>query len=391
MKIGIDCRLWGQTGVGRYIRNLVSELQKIDEDNEYVLFIRSRDYEVIRNLLAGKAGKELGISKNWKIVIADIRWHSIEEQVRFPMILNKEELDLMHFPYFSAPAFYKKPYVITIHDLIISHFPTGKASTLPLSLYNLKRLGYKYVVKRAVDKAKKIIVPTETVGKDLIETLGVHEDKIAVTYEGVGYAVSSSKHKASGERKNNTKYLIHNTSYFLYVGNAYPHKNLEKLIRAFSVFRTNINEDVMLILVGKDDYFYKKLEEKIDKENYTNIVFKHNVKDAELYGLYENSIALLSPSLAEGFGLTPVEAISHGSLVAVSDIAVFREVLSTHAFYFDPNSVGDIAKKMNEVYVLDDKKKKEIIDSGLGWVRKYSWEKMAKQTINIYKEVAGSK
>ena len=129
MKIGIDIRLWNQTGVGRYIRNLVLNLAEIDKKNGYVLFARSEDFQSIKSEIK---------NPNWKLVKADIKWHSISEQINFPSILNKENLDLVHFPYFSVPIFYNKPYVLTIHDLIIDHFPTGKASTLFLPFYYFK-------------------------------------------------------------------------------------------------------------------------------------------------------------------------------------------------------------------------------------------------------------
>src|SRR5690349_17429006 len=114
MRIGIDARLWRETGVGRYIRNLVWQLQKLDKQNDYVLFVQN-----------GFTRDELGFTDSrWKIVPTGIHWHSLSEQKDFPKLLNKENLDLMHFPYFSHPIFYNKPFVITIHDLIVTHFPT---------------------------------------------------------------------------------------------------------------------------------------------------------------------------------------------------------------------------------------------------------------------------
>src|SRR5688500_2177969 len=132
MKIGIDARLWSQTGVGRYIRNLVTNLQEIDTKNEYVLFVQKQDLESIRYKVS---------SNKYTLVPTDINWHSVKEQVAFPYLLYKQDLDLMHFPYFSLPILYNRPFVITLHDLIIHHFSTGKASTLPVPLYKLKHLG----------------------------------------------------------------------------------------------------------------------------------------------------------------------------------------------------------------------------------------------------------
>src|SRR4051812_22356097 len=120
MKIGIDARLWNETGVGRYIRNLVKELQLIDKKNEYILFVRKADFDKVSSQI---------VNSKFLVKVADIRWHTIEEQIKLPRILNNENLDLMHFPYFSVPIRYKKTFVITIHDLILNHFSTGKAST----------------------------------------------------------------------------------------------------------------------------------------------------------------------------------------------------------------------------------------------------------------------
>jgi len=144
MKIGIDCRLWNETGVGRYARNLVYHLQKFDNENEYVLFVLPKDKNDIKiqNL-------------NFKTVEVDIRWHSLKEQLLFPFILKKERLDLVHFPYFSIPILYRGKFVITIHDLILFHHATGKASTLSPFFYRIKLLAYKLVISRAVKKSNK--------------------------------------------------------------------------------------------------------------------------------------------------------------------------------------------------------------------------------------------
>lgn len=367
MKIGIDARLWSETGVGRYIRNLVYNLAEIDDDNEYVLFVRKKDNDKIKSQISNLKNKK------WKIVEADIRWHTIDEQFKLPQILNQENLDLVHFPYFSVPVNYTRPFVITIHDLILNHFPTGKASTLPTYLYQLKRLGYRYVIAKAVSRAKKIIVPLNAVKDDLVKTLGVTPKKIVVTYEGFD-------EKIIGENKQSEDY----TKYFLYVGNAYPHKNIDRLIKAFSVFRKEKNEDVKLLLIGKDDYFYKKLHEKITKENYSGIIIRNNVSDKELANYYKNAIALVSPSLMEGFGLPVLEAMASSCLVLASDIPSFREVCNTSAVYFNPYSVGDINEKMQYAYELDKLAKEEYIKRGLNRARDFSWKRMAQETLKVY-------
>ncbi len=364
MKIGIDARLWSETGVGRYIRNLVKELQVLDKKNEYVLFVRKADYDKVKFQIS---------NDKFHIRIADIRWHTIDEQLKLPHILDKENVDLVHFPYFSVPVGYKKPFVMTIHDLILNHFPTGKASKLPLYLYQLKRLGYDYVVKKAVKRAQKIIVPLNAVRDDLVATLGVKEEKVAVTYEGFDEKIIS-KDKSS----------IDDTKYFLYVGNAYPHKNIERLIKAFSLFRKEQNAEVHLLLVGKDDYFYKKLSEKIRKENYSGILIRNNVKDYELANYYNNAIALISPSLMEGFGLPVLEAMASSCAVLASDIPSLREVCEGAALYFNPHSITEIKDKMNLIFNTDKETLEKLINKGLDRSQQFSWKKMAEQTLKVY-------
>lgn len=149
-------------------------------------------------------------------------------------------------------------------------------------------------------------------------------------------------------------------SYFLYVGNAYPHKNVELLLQAASI------AGVRVVFVGKDDYFYKRLGIK-----------PRTVTDAELSVLYKNAAALVFPSLMEGFGLPPLEALENNCPVLVSDIPIFHEILGNAATYFDPNNVQALAKILKQAAI-----KRLPVDSGI--VKKYSWRKMAEETLKIY-------
>lgn len=171
MKIGIDARLWDQTGVGRYIQQLVANLAEIDKKNQYILFLT-------------KEHRDLPLpGPTWEKRLVDIRWHSLKEQILLPYILWKEHLDLVHFPYFSLPIFYPGKFVITIHDLILDHFGTGQASTLPLFLYKIKRLGYKLVTWVAIRRAAKIITVSETTKQEIVNHYKVDPEKVVVTYE----------------------------------------------------------------------------------------------------------------------------------------------------------------------------------------------------------------
>ncbi len=369
MRIGIDARLWNETGVGRYIRNLVENLLAIDSKNEYILFLTAKACQELKTQNA----KRKNTPQNVTLIETNITWHSIEEQLGFSKILEKENLDLVHFPYFSIPIFYNKPFVMTIHDLIIHHFPTGKASTLPYPIYFLKRLGYKYVIKKAAQKAVKVIAVSQATKDEIVKHLHVSSDKIAVTYEGVEQRAKSKEQRAKSKDK----------EYILYVGNAYPHKNLERLIEAFALVVREFPE-AKLVLVGKKNYFYDRLEEKVGKMGLKkSILFSGNVSDQELQSLYQDTQALIVPSLMEGFGLPGLEAMQSDCLVLASDIPSLREIYKDAAVYFDPLAVDSLHATIREV--LENKKKfANYIEKGKKRALFFSWEKMAKETLKIY-------
>jgi glycosyltransferase involved in cell wall biosynthesis len=376
MIIGIDCRLWNQTGVGRYIRNLVLNLQNIDKQNNYVLFGMKKDLPNIKSQIA---------SPKWKIVEANIRWHTLAEQTKLPKILNNENLDLMHFPFQAAPFFYKKPFVITIHDLIPMLYSTGKASTLIPPLYYSKYMAFKFLVKNMSKRAKKIIVPSLATKEDVIKHLGIPEDRIVVTYEGVDrkMEIKNQVLRAKDVKKD---------KYFLYVGVVFPHKNLDRLVQAFlwlksspSISNSGSSEDLKLVLVGRRDYFSKRLEKKVNSKD---VIFLGEVTDGELSALYKNAIATVQPSLLEGFGLPVLEAMTNKCFVVCSNIPALREVAGDFAIYFDPRNIKDIKKNLEFIIqnlkspMVEEMKEKAFIRS-----QDFSFEKMAKETLNVYESI----
>lgn len=370
VKIGIDVRLWSQTGIGRYIRNLVSELLILDKKNEYFLFANSSDIPEIKSSLKNTA--------LFQIVRADIPWHSAREQFEFPKLLNKFELDLVHFPYFSIPIFYKKPYIVTVHDLIINSFPTGRASTLPQPLYQLKRIGYSVVLKTALKKAKKILTPTSATKKEIEKNYRISPSKIVITPEGVDSKITDFTPILFQEK----------IPYFLYVGNAYPHKNIELLIDAFVVFRER-NPEYMLKLVGQEDYFYKKLKEKVQRNSIQNIEFLGFIPDNTLGALYKNALATVVPSLMEGFGLTALEAMQQKSLVIVSEIPALSEICKDNAFYFKATDALSLAKTFEEVTHLKKEEVMKRIEKAYKHAHTFSWKKTAMKTLDVYLQENG--
>lgn len=363
MRIGIDARLIGETGVGRYTGNLIRTLARIDSQNTYVLFLRKNSFE---NLDLPSA--------NFKKVPAEVPWHTFTEQLVMPSIFLQQKLDLLHVPYFNAPLLYHGKTVVTIHDLTILHFDTGKATTLPMALYKLKRLGYWLELAIGLGRASGIITPSFATKEEIVDHFHIPRDKITVTYEGVDREIK--RQETSDKRQER----IINESYFLYVGNAYPHKNLETLLRAFQAFIVNsLPFTVRLVLVGKEDYFYRRLKKVVSKEKLEEgVIFFGEANDTQLMNLYTNAIALIFPSYMEGFGLPAIEAISCGCPVICSDIPVFHEILEDIPIYFDPFSAVDLLAKMTQA-VKNEHKETGSID-----LAKFSWQRMAKETLDIY-------
>lgn len=173
MKIGIDARLIQETGVGRYIRNLLLELGKIDHVNSYVVFLRKNAYSTYRLPNA-----------RWEKRMADIPWHSVTEQLFMPAIFYREHLDLLHVPYFNVPLLYFGKFVVTMHDLTILHFDTGNASTLPFLLYKVKRIAYYILLLKALHWSEKIIAVSRVTKLEILKHFDVRPDDVRVIYEG---------------------------------------------------------------------------------------------------------------------------------------------------------------------------------------------------------------
>jgi len=379
MKIGIDVRLYGikDRGIGRYTEKLITYLEKIDTQNEYFIFLRQDGFNDYQPQ-----------NKNFHKVLADYRPYSLKEQILFPCQLKKYKLNLVHFTHFNVPIFYGRSFIVTIHDLIITRFPESRkrSTTLPLPLYYLKLFFYNLVLKNALFKSKKILAVSQATKKEIVDLFGVDTSKISVIYEGVDQLPVSSYQSPILD----SRFQILD-SYFLYVGAAYPHKNLERLIIAFEKFIKNsdapIGKKLKLVLVGKQDYFYQRIEELVEKLDIIgSVVFTGEVSDNNLASYYKHALFFIFPSLAEGFGLPVLEALNHGLAVASSSVYSLPEVLGRAAYYFDPHEIDDIAKAI-ETMATDDKLRNDLKKEGIEQVKKFSWQKLAQETLEIYKRL----
>lgn len=364
----VDARWLRQTGIGRF---LSETLPGIIGDNDNILFkllVREEDYDY--------ANKRYGSYINAKIITTNISWYGFGEQFKLLKVINSTQCDLVYFVNFNFPILLNKKFVVVIHDITLFKYNTFKAkSFLPWAM--IKNIIMRLVVFLAAHRSQAIITPTKFVKKRLVDTLKVSASKITVVYQAGTEAV-----EADDTSKVMSKFNI-NKPYILHAGVAYPHKNLERLIVAFGKLITKYKRDYQLVLVGKKDIFYKRLEQDIKNANLEDrIILTGYVEDRELSTLYHNALCYCLPSLSEGFGLPVLEAYKYKTPLVCSNATCLPEVAGDGALYFDPTDVNDMASKIAEI-TLDQDLRKELVEKGSAIADNFSWDKTSSQIANL--------
>jgi len=379
MKIIIDARMYGleHTGIGRYIINLINQIDKISfqnkDENKYTLLLREKYFDslVFKN-------------KNIKKVLADYSHYSFKEQFLLPFQLFLLKPDVVHFPHFNVPFLWFGKYVVTIHDLIKHQSKGIKTTTHSPFAYWFKHTLYLFIVYSAVKRAKKIITPSKWWKDELTRIYNLTQDKVVVTYEGVDDKFNSKKEFSSGiiDRAKIKKPFI------IYTGSLYPHKNVDRLLEAIIKINKEKKVKLNLVLVCARNFFLKRFEKKVKDKKADNLVkLVGFVDDKDLIALYKEAEAFVFPSLLEGFGLTGLEAMNLGLPTICSSASCLPEVYGRAVVYFDPLDVDDMVEKIIQV-ISDDDLKKRLTKAGFEKVKEYSWQKMAKETLMIYKSIS---
>lgn len=369
MRIGIDARMYSSafTGIGRYVLELINHLFAIDQINEYTIFFNEPHFSQFHL-------KRKGVKK----VLVGSPHYSFSEQTRFLRKLWANNLDLMHFTHFNAPVFYRKPCIVTIHDLTLSFYP-GKKMTVWW-----RRLGYQFVIRSIVNRAKKIIAVSEHTKKDLVKLFKLNPEKIEVIHEGVNpsFHQIQDKHLLDEFRKK----LDIEKPFFLYTGNWRDHKNLVSLIKAFSILKKKYRLPHFLVITGKEDPWYPEVKQAVINESLEGEVrFTGLIPDENLVLLYNCADLYVFPSLYEGFGLPALESFACGLPVVAANKSSLPEICGDAALYFDPHNIEDIAEKIFSA-CNDEIKKEDLRRRGFLRMKNFSWEEMAKKTLEIYNE-----
>lgn len=370
MRIGIDARFFNESGVGRYLRNLIKSLQGLDKRNQYFILLLKKDYDEFKE------------TKNFKKILADFKWYGFAEQFNLPKLLRQLNLNLVHFPHFNVPIFYTGNFVVTIHDLIHQHRQMERATMLNPFTFKIKQIGYRKVFKVATSKSQKILVPSKSVQQLLISEWNVDKDKIIVTPEGVDDNILEMIEKID---KNNSEKALNKFKikkpFIFYVGNAHPHKNVEGLIKVFRGLKDKY-KNLALVLSGYDHFFWQRLK----KENqYEGIIYTGFITDEELVALYKEAKAFVLPSFEEGFGIPVLEAMACSCPTVASNAGSLPEVGGEAALYFDPMSPDDMAEKISKL-LEDEKLRQKLVEEGLKRYKNFSWKDLAAKTLEVYSQ-----
>lgn len=363
MRIVIDARISGSS-TGRYVDKLIENLQRLKPADEFIILTRPERVEFMRLIAPG-----------FKIVSSTYKDFGFGEQVGLLRQLNGLKPDLVHFTMTQQPVRYKGKTITTIHDLTTARFDNPSKQKV---VFKAKQRIYKNVIKKVAKKSAYIITPSKYVKHDVAQYANISPDKVFVTYEAADRITDAVQ----------TIPRLDDKQFLMYVGRPTPHKNLKRLVDAFIILKKKYPK-LMLVLAGKMDANYHQLEAYVtEKRIADSVVFPGFVTEGELKWLYQYTAAYVFPSLSEGFGLPGLEAMVHGAPVVSSNTTCLPEIYGDAAVYFDPSNTFEMASKISSV-LSSAGRRAELIRKGRAQAAKYSWQKTAKQTLEIYKKALG--
>jgi len=374
MRIAIDGRKieLPLTGMGRYTKNLLTHIARIDKDNEYIV-LRTKDFQ-----------QKITQAENFRTVVVDYPAFSLQSLFFLHRILHREKVDLFHSPFISTPLFAKCKIILTVYDLIPLKFAKGFGKEKRLSSV-LKKVIFRSILLTGVRKAQRIITVSQFSQKELERLDGSLSKKIKVVYPAAEEVFKKSLKREEIE-KTKAKFCTEG-ELILYLGAIRPHKNLVKLLEAVSLLIRKGNLHCHLVIGGGKEtelFFLKEMAEKLGISKY--VFFTGSLTDSEMVGLLNAADVFVFPSLEEGFGLPPLEAMACGTPVITSDSSSLPEVVGDAALLVDPYNVRALAHAIQHL-LRDEELRNKLIEKGYERVKLFSWEKTARETLEVYKAV----
>lgn len=369
MRLAIDARKLHDFGIGTYVRNLVTGLARLDHDHAYTLIVHPDDADWVR-----------GLGPNFAPALDAAGNYSVREQFSVPWDLWRINADLFHAPHYVLPPLTRVRSVVTIHDCIHLRFPQ----------YLPNRAAHLYArvfLSSAARRAARVITVSEASKRDIVHFLRTPADKVEVVPNGFDPSLAAVT--PEGLARVRDRFQL-DAPFILYAGNIKPHKNVDRLIEAFARLRRRGFEDVRLLVIGDAVSKYGNLRRLVHRHDlHQHVRFFGFVPTETLAALYRLAQVFVFPSLYEGFGLPPLEAMANGTPVVTSNVSSLPEVVGDAALLVDPMDADGIADAIARI-LGDAGLRAELVRRGHQRVQAFSWERSAARTHQIYMGVLGA-
>ena len=378
MRIAIDVRRISSFGIGTHIRNVVRTLARLDQKNHYVL-IGISDLEPAFGRLP----------ENFLPVVFPHLERSVRNYFEFYGVVRQYDCDLVHVPHlFWRPRYMPLPYVLTAHDLQTYMYPREGSSIF-------RRLFHSRFTRHALRNAARICAVSHFTRSEVSRVFGIPEEKIEVLYNAIDQAFQRG-HATDADRQLVSERYQVNYPFLLYAGNIKPHKNLVRIIEAFSALKGELKKDgkfpdLRLIIIGDELSQHPDLRRTVVRSGVQNDVrFLGFVPTEVLRIFYDLAKVFVFPSLYEGFGLPPLEAMAHGTPVVTSNTSSLPEVVGSAAVLVNPENVFEIMHALHRV-LLDQPLRERLKQRGYEQVERFSWDASVTRLLEIYEEAVGNK
>jgi glycosyltransferase involved in cell wall biosynthesis len=376
VKVAIDIRRMTEFGVGTYTRNVIRALGRLDRSNDYFLMGSPQKVEEIGPL-----------PPNFKTIPLLDDGSTAKGYMHCRAVLKRLHCDLVHIPYlFWMPRSLPCPYVMTVHDVLEHMYRTHDRSSLRRSMHF-------QLTRRVLKGAARILAVSKYTKSDIEKLFGIPGSRIEVVYNAIDERFLSG-HASDVERQLLAERYLVTYPFLLYAGRISPHKNLVRIIEAFSALKAELEKDgsfpdLKLIIIGDELSKHPDLRRTVIRGGVQNDVrFMGFVPIEMLRVFYDAAKIFVFPSLYEGFGLPPLEAMAHGTPVVTSNTSSLPEVVGNAAVLVNPENVFEIMRALLRV-LLDQAVRDKYKQRGYEQVKKFSWDASARQTLAVYEAVAG--
>jgi glycosyltransferase involved in cell wall biosynthesis len=373
----IDARRIRDFGIGTYIRNLIQGLARLENKNEaknrYTLIIPSNDIPEAH-----------GLESHFRTAVYSHLDTEVMHNIAFPRFLRTLQADLYHIPLNSVAWWMPQPYVLTIHDMSTLLFPAHR---------NFRNRMHEQRYRRGALRAARVIAVSNSTRRDVETVLHVPASRICTIYSAPDPSFAVELDGTEQDGVTLERYSIRKP-FILYAGTIRPQKNVPRLIEAFAVLRAELENhpkfrDLRLVIIGDELSKYPGVRRAVVSSRVENLVrFLGFVSTDTLRVFYRSAAAFAFPSLYEGFGLAPLEAMACGTPVVASNLPSLVEAVGDAAELVSPDNVFDIARGIRDV-LLDQDRRSALVSAGLAQSRRFNWDNTARQVLSIYRELKG--